>query len=63
MEKRIEMPTYKKDWQTTTKVKDLIKALKKCNPEAYVITEGCDCCGPAVAIDISDKDSIEILRD
>jgi hypothetical protein len=40
----------------TCTVAELIEGLKKCNPNAKVITEGCDCIGSATALDADDNE-------
>ena len=40
----------------TCTVAELIEGLKKCNPDAKVITEGCDCIGTATSLDADDNE-------
>lgn len=59
----LKLPIYESEdgyWETT-KVKDLIEALSKCNPEALVFLEGCECTGSAVGIRFNNDNSIEII--
>lgn len=43
-------------------VKHLIRELQKCNPEARVWTEGCDCTGDSCAVVVDEDGDIEIAR-
>lgn len=42
--------------ENTCTVAELIEALKKCNPNAKVSTEGCDCIGTACSISADDNE-------
>lgn len=44
-------------------VKHLIEELQKCNPEAEVITEGCDCQGDSAYVSIDDEATVCINRE
>jgi hypothetical protein len=61
--KEITLTVYKSDdyGGKTTRVKDLVAALQRVDPEALVYTEGCDCSGNVCSIDISD-DSVMLCR-
>lgn len=42
-------------------VKHLIRELQKCDPEAEVITEGCDCVGDTFSLAVNGK-VVEVSR-
>lgn len=43
------------------KVKHLIRELQKCDPEAEVWTEGCDCTGESHRVE-ADEDGVTVCR-
>jgi hypothetical protein len=40
-------------------VKELLEKLKKCNPEAKIVADGCDCYGSAVGVELDEWDGEE----
>lgn len=44
------------------RVKHLIRELHRCDPEAEVLTEGCDCYGDSYALDTSEAGEVLIQR-
>jgi hypothetical protein len=44
------------------KVCDLIEKLKEMPQEAFVITEGCDCYGTSLGVELNDEGIVEITR-
>jgi len=52
--------TYKQEKQLT--VRELTLLLYKCNQEALVYTDGCDCTGHANGVSFDERSSVYITR-
>ena len=59
MVKLVTLPIYNRN---TCIVADLIEALKQMPPNSPVFTEGCDCFGNSISVELEDNGDVLIHR-